>query len=369
MPPHAPAALDITALDIPSLDVPALTAAGHLDPTRGPLLRAACGAPTSVNTRLLGAWRRGELVRIATGVYLPTPRWAALAPWDRYTLAAAAFALGHPATVWTGLTAASLHGLPLAETPDELHHRAPSRGHRGRQPLARRHVAVHAAATPRLAVPAPPYRRARWNPPSAPDDVPQSVEIALTDGTLLGTVLADPLPSIQLQLAAELPLRQALPPLDALALRHPAPADSWARDHADSLATARLRDRFRVTWGLVDARSESAGESVSRAVLHEWGFTPPDLQRTLFDAQGKAVARVDFWWEEAGVAGEFDGVVKYDVGLHVDEAARRTAIRDEKNREVRLQRVVRGLVRWTWDDLRDPAGLAAELRRHGVPMR
>ncbi|GAA3791696.1 hypothetical protein [Micrococcus endophyticus] len=101
--------------------------------------------------------------------------------------------------------------------------------------------------------------------------------------------------------------------------------------------------------------------------MHELGFAAPTaLQHR--DATGREVARTDFWWADARVAGEFDGIGKYDLGLHRgDDAARRASIRREKEREVALQLVTRAVAHWTWEDLRAPERLARILTAAGVP--
>jgi hypothetical protein len=59
-----------------------------------------------------------------------------------------------------------------------------------------------------------------------------------------------------------------------------------------------------------DGRAESALESKGRLALVASGLPPSDLQVELHDDHG-LVARVDGWYEEAAVALEFDGLVKY----------------------------------------------------------
>ncbi|WP_245829699.1 hypothetical protein [Micrococcus lylae] len=95
----------------------------------------------------------------------------------------------------------------------------------------------------------------------------------------------------------------------------------------------------------------------------------PQLQRRFFAPDGREVARTDFWWEDVRVAGEFDGIGKYDVDLHADPRDRRSSINREKQRDVELRRVCRDVTHWTWADLKDPRRLEAELLRVGVPRR
>lgn len=366
---------------------------GHLLPGHGPLLRAAPGAPTRARKALARLWAQGVLVRLGAGLYVPLAHWCALAPWDRYTLACAGYALLHPAARFTGTTAAHLHGLPLAQTPPEIRLRSPAPGHRARRPLAASAFSDLADARVRR-LPAPPAVRWTWNGVQAPADdggelrrrrlasggpegeapppgplPPVTVEAALSDGTLLGPVTVDALPTVQLALGSGPVFREAVVPLDGLRRRLPGPSAAWAERHADRLPTRAARERFERAWGFSDPRAESAGESLSRALIHELGFAAPHLQRTVFGRDGRAIGRTDFWWEEVDVVGEFDGIGKYDVDLHASAAERRQAITREKEREVALRRVCRDVARWTWADLREPAGLEAELVRAGVPRR
>jgi hypothetical protein len=62
--------------------------------------------------------------------------------------------------------------------------------------------------------------------------------------------------------------------------------------------------------GLSDGRAESPLETEGRLALLAAGLPAPELQVELHDSRG-FVARVDAWYEEAAVAVEFDGRVKY----------------------------------------------------------
>jgi len=60
---------------------------------------------------------------------------------------------------------------------------------------------------------------------------------------------------------------------------------------------------------LADARSESAGESLTRELLHRLRIRPPQLQYVVRTPLGEY--RLDFAWPERKVALEFDGKSKY----------------------------------------------------------
>jgi hypothetical protein len=93
-----------------------------------------------------------------------------------------------------------------------------------------------------------------------------------------------------------------------------------------------------------DGRAESPLESRGRLRLLGSGFPVPELQVELHGARG-FIARVDAWYEEAAVAIEFDGRVKYSdptngrspADVLWEEKRREDAVRDL---DVRFLRVV-----------------------------
>lgn len=371
-----------------------LRSEGLLIPGRGPLLRLTAGAPKSAANLLGKLWATGRVVRLCPGVYIGLDRWAAMAPWDRYTAACAAYALAHPAARFTGVTAAHLHGLPLAETPREIWLRSRVPGHRSKRMMTASPFSDSARRRNPQRLWALPVVRWTWNGVEAPvDEKPRrrrgrlslsaagwnakpawplpsaSVEARLKDGAPLGPVEADPLPTLQLLLGSTLPFRDAVVVLDGLRSRLPGPSDTWAENHAHRLRSKAARHRFARAWSFSDARAESAGESLARALIHELGFVAPQLQRRFFAPDGREIARTDFWWEDVRVAGEFDGIGKYDVDLHANARDRRNSINREKQRDVELRRACRDVTHWTWADLKDPRRLEAELLRVGVPRR
>ncbi|MCV7527877.1 hypothetical protein M3D91_010090, partial [Micrococcus luteus] len=135
-------------------------------PGRGPLLSAADPHDGAARRRLERAWTRGVLVRLCPRVYISVGDWAALRPWDRTVVSAVALSIARPETVFTGLTAARLHGLGPAVEPPALELRAPSPGHHGAGPMTRRPFAPSLVAHDRR-LPVPPRRRPRWGPPAA----------------------------------------------------------------------------------------------------------------------------------------------------------------------------------------------------------
>ncbi len=118
---------------------------------------------------------------------------------------------------------------------------------------------------------------------------------------------------------------------------------------------ARLaRDALR----LLDPRSESPGETWSRMQMAALGMPVPELQRVI-RAGGAFLGRVDFYFPELGIVGEFDGRLKY-VGRNPEYTRTMSTeqiVMLEKKRENKLWR--RGLVvfRWEWADLCVPGRL------------
>lgn len=109
-----------------------------------------------------------------------------------------------------------------------------------------------------------------------------------------------------------------------------------------------------------DPRAESPLESISRVVFAEAGLPAPDLQRPIGDPQWP-VGIVDFSWEEFGVIGEADGLMKYDASNDDDLS---NPLRAEKLRQEALEALGYIVVRWTWDDIwRRPDWVVARLQR------
>jgi len=107
-----------------------------------------------------------------------------------------------------------------------------------------------------------------------------------------------------------------------------------------------------------DGRAANPGESWSRVVLIQQGLEPDDLQVEIWDADG-LVGVVDFRWR--GVVGEFDGRLKYGIGVGTDPEQAARIVFAEKRREDRL-RVDNEVVRWGYADLLRPAALAQRVR-------
>src|SRR5699024_8297671 len=144
-----------------------------------------------------------------------------------------------------------------------------------------------------------------------------------------------------------------------LASREELEAELEAARRSPGLARARL------VVAHADERSESVGESLSRAQMVQLGIPMPELQQEFYD-DGGFVGRTDFWWPKLRIAGEFDGEVKFGRGLAATDDDARQALWREKQREDRLRRQVTTGVRWTWDVALNRDSLARLLAQSGI---
>ena len=139
-------------------------------------------------------------------------------------------------------------------------------------------------------------------------------------------------------------------------------------------------ERGRRALPLVDPRRESWLESFSFVTLHQLGLPMPEPQVSLFDAQGRFVARVDGWLEDEALALESDGRAKYfldehplsaDVEVAADEllAVAQRRLMKEKERRDRIVDLGAELARWgTHEMMRSPGAVLARIaaaRRRG----
>lgn len=99
--------------------------------------------------------------------------------------------------------------------------------------------------------------------------------------------------------------------------------------------------RAHAVIAFLDGRSESVGESLSRIRIEQYGLPSPILQYEVIAGDGRRY-RLDFFWEEYGIVGEFDGVGKY--------TDRRDLVA-EKFREDALRDLGLEVIRWNWAEL------------------
>jgi hypothetical protein len=182
-----------------------------------------------------------------------------------------------------------------------------------------------------------------------------STDVQVVDGiaaTCLGRTVLD--------LARTLPLHQAVAAGDR-ALQIGLDVGELERGLTAMKSWPGVR-RARQGCGLLDARCESPGESVSRVRFVEQGIPTPQSQFAVYDERGALVARCDFGWEEQRTLGEFDGKIKYGRLLRPGETSE-DAVYREKLREDALRDRGWQVVRWTWQDLSRPEVIRDRLLR------
>ncbi|VTR76897.1 type IV toxin-antitoxin system AbiEi family antitoxin [Cellulomonas hominis] len=297
----------------------------------GAVLSAAeAGARGAGPDVLAAAVRSGALVRVRRGMYADGTGWRDSADVQRHLLRvrAAARALGDP--VFSHRSAAAAWGIPvLGGWSDRVEVAVgPAAGGRSRNGVRRR----TSTAPPRSVV----RDGLRVTPPAT-----TVVDLARTESFASGLVAVDH------------------------ALRELVRDRAVLESELDRLGTAWGVRRARRVLAAADPLSESPGESLSRARMVEHGVPAPVLQHVVADALG-AVGRVDFWWPDLRLVGEFDGRMKYRVAGVRDGRALEERVWAEKLREDRLRALGLSVVRWTWADALDGAPLLRRLSAAGL---
>ncbi|WP_324192570.1 hypothetical protein [Nocardia transvalensis] len=163
-----------------------------------------------------------------------------------------------------------------------------------------------------------------------------------------GVLLTTPARTI-VDLARSAPFEAAVVVGDALAREY----GVTATDLAIELDAAKRRTGIawaRRVVAFLEPHSESVGESRSRVMLQRLGLPMPASQGEVYTGEGQFLGRVDFYFGDTGVVGEFDGRIKYERLLRPGEEAG-DAVFAEKRREDALRANGFQVVRWTWDEL------------------
>ncbi|MDX6279036.1 MAG: hypothetical protein QOH03_107 [Kribbellaceae bacterium] len=146
-------------------------------------------------------------------------------------------------------------------------------------------------------------------------------------------------------LARELPLSEALVTVD-----HALASEVRREDLEQVLRSQRgwpgiRRAQRAIAFG--DPRSESALESIARALFEEAGLPAPVLQAQFWDGQWWAEERVDFWWPQFRTVVEADGLTKFEAPT---VKQRRRILRRAFERDQRLADRDLELVHFGWED-------------------
>ena len=241
----------------------------------------------------------------------------------------------HPNWLFSHQTAALVHGLPVASSLlGRIHVRLPSTGHiRTLQPFV-----FHTVDGP--------------------------VE------TVLG-IRVTPVCQTVLDCASTLSFRDGLAIADA-ALRYCRVDREELVCYVESRGKGRRGVQLaRLVAHCADGLSESWGESFARAMMIELGFAVPMLQVEIdLPLELGGPRRVDFLWvlpDGSYIIGEFDGLVKYRKPDTVSSDSTLRALVGERQRESRLTVTRAPIVRFTFNDLKNPDRFAGLLDAFGVP--
>lgn len=270
---------------------------------------------------------RDELHRIRRGAYVEGSVWRSARPFERHLLALHAEIVTTPSAVVSHRSAAMLHGLPVLGVPKLPEFRQSGGGR-------------NASSSTRL-------RR------SALDDA---------EPTRVGEALVVPLHRTLIDLAASLPLREALITLDAH-LREGGTIDELL----ELLHSIRIRGDRRAELAilLADGAAANGGESLSRGTMLELGFPAPLLQMPV---RGTDLL-TDFGWPRFGVRGELDGDQKYEDPRYTGDRTPAEIVLAEKRREARIRAITgHEFARWSWPDALRVHPLRRELLRVGLPQ-
>lgn len=290
------------------------------------------------------AIRKALLRRIGSAIVSPMPglfarltRWEELNRAQRHVEIVRALALQHPEWTFCSYSAACLLGLEVSW----------------------RHLnVVHVCSeTKPSARPGARIQRHRTKPAGAIDQGGISITppIQTVTDCLLQTGFADGMPIADSAISKLGLMREQL------------------MEEVEKRAGARNGRAIRTaltTLQFADARAESGGESVARAVMIETGFAPDRLQYELTDPFDSTESmRTDFAWErQAGelTLGELDGLVKYtDQTMLAGRTTAETLVA-ERQREAHLSLYGHPLIRFTMSEVRSAGVLAKKLQTAGV---
>ncbi|MDO5669351.1 MAG: hypothetical protein Q4G50_05060 [Corynebacterium sp.] len=289
-------------------------------------------------------FKKARHIKLAKGIYVRESDWARLDITKRAKAQIVASVVATPKTVAAGQSAAILHGLPLVGQLD--HHAVELGGFRATKGGRRRYDHV--------------YRHLSKGQVAAAEKVQ----------TPFGRVLVTTPAATGLDLARWHQLSLGVRCLDsALAQKLMVPADMDAplKLAAGCVGIEDMRNATR----LASPWSESPRESDMKVAMWKAGLPPPLQQVNLYDAYGKFVARLDFFWPDIGFGTEYDGGGKFagEYGVPVVIAAREDVERQHRisNLGVNNFRVNHRTAR-TGAAMRNLAAAYRRVAERGVPL-
>lgn len=277
--------------------------------------------------------RDGSMHRVRRGAYEPADSWPTEPAEQHRSLIDGTLRQTPTPAVVSHTSAAVLHGFPTWNDDLTRVHLSRDSGGKGK---VRRYVHLHVAALP-------------------PTDTCVIDDMVVTSPARTVVDLARTLPLGRAVAAGDVARRLGVTDVEI--------ADVAARSVGWPGMAAGRR-----ALEMLDHRSESVGESMSRVTLWEAGLPPAIPQFEVFSDRGVLVGRCDFGWPEFKTVGEFDGRVKYGRLLKDGQTAS-DVIFAEKQREDALRDLGWQVVRWLWEDLFHPVQLRERLERAFVRGR
>jgi hypothetical protein len=128
------------------------------------------------------------------------------------------------------------------------------------------------------------------------------------DVVMLGRTAVTSVARTVADLARAVPFAPALAVADAALARGETTTELLMAALTSGIGTRGTRSARRAI-GAADGRSESVGESRSRALMIDAGLPMPELQVEIRQPDGWLIGRSDFGWKEHRLLGEFDGRV------------------------------------------------------------
>ncbi|MEO6018931.1 MAG: type IV toxin-antitoxin system AbiEi family antitoxin domain-containing protein [Knoellia sp.] len=268
--------------------------------------------------RIERAIERGELIRVAHGLYAVSSIWSSLVPWVRHERLCEAAVRLTPDAIVSHLSDAVLLGLP----------------HPAYEPKKVTMTVLDDVRT---------SRSDSWRTFHRGETPPGHILI------LAGRPRLIPARTV-IDCCRELHPRDALAVMDG-ALRVGQVTGQGLRDmrrHQSQWPGVRGAD---LAMALTDPRRENWFESISAWALNHHGVPPHVPQVNVLTASGRFVGRVDALWPELGIVGEADGAGKYTLDPNGDRAedegaATSLALRAERIRENRFHDLGLDVFRW-----------------------
>ena len=279
---------------------------------------------------------RGEAVKPARGMYARAPYWDSLSKPQRMLHVMRTLQSLHPDWTFCRESAAVAFGLPVSYREMDVVHVATTRGNRNAN-----------------------SKDVRWH---VVDDDEFSVVRGFRVTPLTRTVF-------DCMRATGFP--QALAIADG-ALRVSGMSSSSFACHFERTGGNCTGKAHAIrTMRYADARSESGGESIARAVMIREGFALPELQVALPQPMNPQRSfRIDFLWtrlDGSRVLGEFDGMRKYEDEAMLGGRSSLRALADERHREAQLTLYGMSIVRFTYQDVTNAGRFVELLDRYGIP--